>query len=83
MRPVSLLGAPMPGRENDWMMNALREFERASKEENYDVADKFTITGLTTPVYTLDVATATASDVAAVLGTLLMDMKKRGQNRGM
>lgn len=83
MRPISLLGAPIKGQENNWYMNALREIERASKEENYDVADKFTIENLTTPTYTLDVATATAADIAAVLGTLLTDMKKRGQNRGM
>jgi hypothetical protein len=83
MRPISLLGAPIKGQENNWYMNALREIERASKEENYDVADKFIIENLTTPTYTLDVATATASDIAAVLGTLLNDMKKRGQNRGM
>lgn len=82
MRQIVFLGAPIPGRETDWIMEALREIERASAEENYSVTDAFTVLNLGDPVRTLDVATATATDVAKVLGTLLQDMKRRGATRG-
>lgn len=84
MRPVSFTSNPPDDTKGklDWIIEALREIERASNEEAQEVADRFTITNLATPVKTLDATTLDASDVASVLGTFINDMKRRGPNRG-
>lgn len=64
-----------------WLEMAIREIERASVEEAQEIADKFTVQNLVTKTYTLNVATATTADIAAVLGTFLEDMKRRGPSR--
>lgn len=74
------LGTPAGGKPSiEWIVQALHEIERASFEElPGEVFDQFVITNLAAPVRTLDVSTATTADIAAVLGTLIQDMKKRG-----
>jgi hypothetical protein len=67
MRPVRL------GRDN--VAAALLEIERASQEERFvDIADAYTITAYT-PSRTLDATTATATQVAHFLATLIQDLK--------
>jgi len=70
-----------PQGASRWLEQAVREIELASQEDASEVSDKFTI-GDYTPTYTLNPASATATDVANVLATLLTDMKKRGRSRG-
>lgn len=64
-----------------WVYEQFKEIERASLENDAgETADAFTIENHT-PTYTLDVATATATDVANVLATFLTALKKRGIKR--
>ncbi|MFA5951553.1 MAG: hypothetical protein WC807_14840 [Hyphomicrobium sp.] len=79
---VLFLGQPL---NNDdfarWALEAFREIERASYEDIAEVADAYTVTGTLTETRSLDVDTPTAANIAAVLGTLLTDLKKRGVNK--
>lgn len=83
MRQVTL---PPPARSagqqafNEWVNACLREIELASQEDIALMAKEFTVTGHT-PTRVLDAATATATDVADVLCTLLEDLQKRGSKR--
>mgnify|MGYP001316376375 CR=1 FL=1 len=80
MRSVSL-GVPLAGQELQWVMDALCEIERASYEEIAEVADAFTISGTLTETRILDVDSPSAANLAAVLGTLIADLKRRGTKR--
>lgn len=60
---------------------ALRDIERASREGIENVADSFSITGTLTETRSLDVDTPSIANIAAVLGTLISDLKKRGAKR--
>lgn len=62
-------------------MEALREIERASYEEIAEVADAFTISGTLTETRTLDVDSPSSANLAAVLGTLIADLKRRGTKK--
>lgn len=75
------LGAPSAGNFMEWVIRSLKQIEQASAEDIAEVADAYTIENLT-PTRTLVVSTATAADVAAVLGTFITDMKNRGAKRG-
>lgn len=66
-----------------WVRDALHEIERASYEDIAEVADGYTITGTFTETRNLNVATPTAANIAAVLGTLITDIKRRGQKRDL
>jgi hypothetical protein len=85
MRRISLNRPPFDTvqttRELAWVYEQFKEIERASLENDVgETADAFTITNHT-PTYTLDAATATATDVANVLATFLIALKKRGIKR--
>lgn len=80
MRPLSL-GSPIKDGDLRWIMDALREIERASYEDIAEVADAFAVTGSLTETRTLDVGSPTAANIAAVLGTLLADLKRRGTKK--
>lgn len=80
MRPVNL-GQPLPGSFEAWAIEAFREIERASYEDMADVADGFKITGTLTETRELNVSSPTTANLAAVLGTLLSDLRKRGAKR--
>lgn len=86
MRPIKLFGRPDATMgvqaQLDWIMNALQAIADASETDALAISDTFTIT-TPTPKHSLDVSTATLADVAKVLGTLLLDMKRRGVNSGI
>lgn len=82
MRPVSL-GRPNtqdPDAFRRWALAAFAEIERASVDDSFVVADDFTVSNHT-PTRTLNAATATTSDIANVLCTLLEDLQNRGMKR--
>lgn len=67
-----------------WVIDCINEIELASHETVEEVADAFTVTGLSSAneLRTLDASTATTSDIARVLATFISDMHKRGMTRG-
>lgn len=76
--PVSVLQAEPAMR---FVLESLREIEKASLVGDAgEAADGFTLANFT-ELRTLDVGTATLTDVANVLATFLSDLKKRGQKR--
>lgn len=81
MIPVTL-GAPDDDSDAAvlrWARQALTEFERASFAfEIGEIADNYTITGTLTETRNLDVSSPTAQNIADVLGTFLLDLKRRG-----
>lgn len=88
MRPVNLPGRPAATAsieaKIDWLMNAVDLIARYSKEPQAEsIADSYKITNLpATPVRTLNVSTATLTNVGDVLGQFLADLHKRGINTG-
>lgn len=83
MTPVSL-GYPLtdsPEAFMEWVKTAMRTIEEASYEDIAEVADGYTITGTLTETRDINVTTPTAANVAAVLATLITDLKRRGQKR--
>lgn len=89
MIPVSINRPPFDtvntSKEMAWVFEQLKEVERASQEADVgEIADQFTITGYTppfVPTYALNLSTATATDVANVVATFLIALKKRGTKR--
>jgi len=84
MRRVNLGIAP-PGlfgtAEGKFLFNALRDIELASFENDpTNVASAYTVENYTT-TRTLDAGTATATDIANVLATLIADLQ-RGKVKG-
>ncbi len=67
-------------RFRPWLIQALRTIEEASQDDIIEIVKDFTISGHT-PTRTLDASTATATDVADVLCTLIEDLQKRGMKR--
>ena len=63
----------------DWMMRSLREIEIASHEEVvFELADPFTLTNIPDPPdRSLSGTESGAANIAAVLTTLLADLKAR------
>ena len=80
MRQLNL-GAPNGPNDIDFEMRSLRQIEQASREGGDQLADEFTIVGSYTPTRELDVDTPSLANIAAVLATILMDMKQRGSRR--
>ena len=61
------------------VQSALNEVFRASQEnDTVDIAQAFTISGSYTPTRTLNVASPTVANVAAVLATLIDDLRRGG-----
>lgn len=85
MRKINFVGqppAPDPKSRMDFLDVCVRQIAQASQENDVnDIAGAFTITGAFTETRTLDVSTATLSDVIAVVATLLTDLKAGGQHR--
>lgn len=82
MRPVSL-GRPTriePKEWKKWVEQCFNELELASQEDLSAVAGNFTPSNYT-DTRTLNAGTATATDVANVLCTLLNDLRNRGMKR--
>lgn len=85
MKPLFLGPPPQGGTVDmklDWCMRALMQIEMATQADPLAIADTFTVT-TPTAKHALDVSTATTLDVAKVLGTLLLDMRRRGVNSGI
>ncbi len=82
MRPVSFGSAPSdPKAFRDWIVRAFRQVDIASNDiDPARIADAFTVSNYT-ETRTLDAGTATATDIANVLATLIDDLKKRGSKR--
>lgn len=81
MRPVDFGSPPVnPEGQRLWYEAALRQIEEASREDALIISDSFTVSNHTA-TRTLDVSTATLTDVANVLATLLDDFQKRGPYR--
>lgn len=82
MRPVAL-GRPYGNDPNvfrKWVLECFAEIERAAQDELGLIANDFTVSGHT-QTRTLDAATATTSDIADVLCTLIEDLQNRGMKR--
>lgn len=84
MRPVAF-GNPPASSDLEafrkWVMDALREIERASHEDVGAVADDMTIVQTFTPTRTLDVTAGGLPTLENFVATFVDDMKKRGQKR--
>lgn len=85
MRRVTL-PTPPPGlmgtAEGRFMLGALQEVARASIESDPAViASDFTLENYT-ETRTLDVGTATTTDIANVLATLILDLARGGAKKG-
>jgi hypothetical protein len=79
-----VIGAPAGQSQaqlNDWFKRALRELERVSYEDAARVADDFTILGTLTESRSIDVGTATTTEIHNFLLTFISDLKKRGKNK--
>jgi hypothetical protein len=76
-----VFGSPLQGREIQWLVGAVKKVERATFEDIESVFDAVTISGAYTETRTLTPSTATASDIANLLATLITDIKKRGASR--
>jgi len=82
MRPISLGQPPVNDKAamGQWMLGALQEIERASHDDIPQMFSSYTVTNYTA-TRTLDAATATTTDIANVLCTLIADLKARGPKR--
>jgi hypothetical protein len=64
------------------VQDAFNEVFRASQEnDTIDIAQPYTITGSFTPTRTLNVTSPTIANVAAVLATLIQDLKRGGTSK--
>lgn len=82
MRPVQRNGAPQKGNEIHWLTQQIGALCDASQEVTEEIFDAYKVTNPpAAPVRTFDASTATVADLAAVLATLIQDMKNRGVNR--
>lgn len=78
MPPANIKVSP----ELQWVLQSLKEVELASFENDPAViASGFEISNYT-ETRTLDVATATTTDIANVLATLLLDLRRGGAKKG-
>ncbi len=82
MRPIRI-GSPTAGNEQQFVLDALRDIEMASNETTDEIYDGVVVTGLTQALElrTLDVGSATLSDLVRVVATIIADHKKRGAYR--
>jgi hypothetical protein len=82
MRRLSF-GDPLPGSGSfeRFVMEALREIERATVDDIEAVVSEFKVTGDYTESRTLDAESATLGDVRDFLATFVNDIKNRGQKR--
>lgn len=61
---------------------AFNEVFRASQDNDVvDISQPYTVTGSFTPTRTLNVASPTVANVAAVLATLISDLKRGGTSK--
>jgi hypothetical protein len=79
MRPVTLNLAAI---KDPAVVAALREIMMSSNlNDIVKIASNYTITGTLTITRTLNVSTATQTQIANFIGTLILDLQKGGANR--
>jgi hypothetical protein len=85
MRKVELIGDAQGneiGVKISWLERVVRDIAQASGEnDTAEISQNFAISGSYTTTRTLNVAAPTAANIAAVLATLIDDLKKGGANR--
>ena len=84
MRTVSL--APLPGnaatdQRLDWCIRAIQELARAANEDPIKVFDSYATDATVAVTRTLNVTSPSPSNIAAVIATLIADLKRRGVKR--
>jgi len=62
-----------------YILECMRELQRASEVAGDKIADEFGFAGVLTEARTLPAATGSLAEVRNVLGTLIRDQKKRGK----
>jgi hypothetical protein len=83
MRPVTLGNPPADqAGKIDWIIRALQEIERASNDDPIKVFDSYSSNVAPTATRAVNTSSPTTANLAAVLGTLIADMRKRGMKRG-
>jgi hypothetical protein len=65
-----------------YIVGGFTEISQTAEESVEVIIDDFTYTGTLTKTRTFDVDAATLDDVRQVLGTLIDDVKARGQKAG-
>jgi len=86
MRPAFIGSPPMAGIDPkmrayvEWVNQALTEIERASYDDAITAVDALTVANYTES-RSLDASTATATEVADFLCTLIKDLQNRGTKR--
>lgn len=81
-RPYNFGTAPRDAKALiPWIDRAFRQLESASQEDLATVFDEYGSTGPLTPTRTIDLVTPSVANLAAVLATLVDDIKKRGSRR--
>lgn len=73
------LGAPLGANDfARWVRDSFRKIEEEMRQPNaQDIIAQFEVTNLTADVRSLDVATATITDIAGFLGTLVRDLQRK------
>lgn len=84
MRTVSL--APLSGNAStdqklDWCIRAIQELARATNEDAISVFDSYATDTMAAVTRTLNVTSPSPSNIAAVIATLIADLKRRGVKR--
>jgi hypothetical protein len=82
-RPFNFGTPPVGARDPmvQWIDRAFRQIEIASQEDLSTVFDEYSYTGTLTETREVDLTTPSVANLAAVLATLIVDIKKRGSRR--
>jgi hypothetical protein len=64
-----------------WCIRAIHEIARASNEDAVAVFDSYAVNAAPVTTRTLNVSSPTPQNLAAVLGSLIADLKRRGVKR--
>ena len=84
MRPISLGALSSQASTDDkldWCIRAVHEIARASNEDAFVVFDSYSTNAAPPITRTLNVSSPTSQNLAAVLGSLIADLKRRGVKR--
>jgi hypothetical protein len=84
MKPIALPPSPPgsdPAAQFAWIKACLQAIERASQEEPAQIFDSYSSDTTPTPTRQLLVTAPTTQNLAAVLATLIADVRARGVKR--
>ncbi|HXW25604.1 MAG TPA: hypothetical protein VEK73_12745 [Xanthobacteraceae bacterium] len=83
MKPITLPPAPPsdPAAQFAWIKGCLQQIERASQEEPAQIFDSYSSDTTPTPTRQLLVTAPTTQNLAAVVATLIADVRARGVKR--